>query len=282
MKLESHNPGGSIKDRAALSMIEAAEKSGALKPGGTIVEATAGNTGLGLSLIGALKGYKVILVMPDKFAREKVLHCVGLGAEVRRTRSDVTKGHPEYYTDMAERIAREEGGYFINQFSNLANVQCHERTTGPELWEQMNGKIDAVVCGVGSGGMMGGLSRFFEKTSPQTEMILADPEGSILAPLVNTGENVKPGAWKVEGIGEDFVPDTIDIKKIKKGYTITDEESFDTVRVLLKKEGILAGTSTGTLLAAALRYCREQKNEKHVVTFVCDRGEKYLSKIYEG
>lgn len=281
LKLESQNPGGSIKDRIAVSMIDEAEKDGRLKPGGTIVEATAGNTGLGLSLIAALRGYKIILVVPDKFAPEKVQHCEGLGAKVHWTRSDVLKGHPDYYLDKAAQIAEEIGGFHANQFSNPANPRAHEETTGPEIWEQMNHDVDAVVCGVGSGGTMGGLANFFAKTSPGTEMILADPEGSILAPLINDGEEIEPGQWLVEGIGEDFVPDTLDINMVTKAYSIPDKESFMTIRELLQKEGILGGTSSGTLLASALRYCREQTEPKRVLTFICDRGDKYLSKIFD-
>ena len=280
LKLESQNPGGSIKDRIARSMIEAAEKDGRLKPGGTIVEATAGNTGLGLALIGILKGYKIVLIVPDKMSREKIFHCKALGADVRVTRSDVNKGHPEYYQDMAERIAKEMGGFYVNQFGNPANPLAHEISTAPEIWEQMQHDVDAIVCGVGSGGTMSGIGRFMARVSPNTEMVLADPVGSILAPLVNTGKMTTPGSWLVEGIGEDFVPGILDIKLAKKAYAISDEESLATARLLLKNEGILAGPSSGTLTAAALRYCREQKEPKRVVTFVCDRGDKYLSKTF--
>ncbi len=280
LKLESQNPGGSIKDRIARSMIEAAEKDGRLKPGGTIVEATAGNTGLGLALIGVLKGYKIILIVPDKMSREKIFHCKALGADVRVTRSDVNKGHPEYYQDMAELIAKETGGFYVNQFSNPANPLAHEISTAPEIWEQMQHDVDAIVCGVGSGGTMSGIGRFMSRVSPNTEMILADPVGSILAPLVNTGKMTTPGSWLVEGIGEDFVPGILDIKLPKKAYAIPDEESLATARLLLKNEGILAGPSSGTLIAGALRYCRESKEPKRVVSFVCDRGDKYLSKTF--
>jgi len=280
VKLESQNPGGSIKDRIALSMIDAAARDGRLKPGGTIVEATAGNTGLGLALIAALKGYKVVLVVPDKMAREKIAHCKALGAEVRVTRSDVTLGHPEYYQDMAKRIAKEIGGFFVNQFDNPANPEAHVKTTGPEIWEQMEHKIDAIVCGVGSGGTMAGLARYFSSVSPGTEMILADPKGSILEPLINCGEKITPGSWEVEGIGEDFVPPNLDIKVVRKAYSITDAESLQMARELLRQEGILAGSSSGTLMAAALRYCREQKVPKRVVTLICDQGGKYLSKLF--
>ena len=280
LKLESQNPGGSIKDRIARTMIEAAEKDGSLKPGGTIVEATAGNTGLGLALIGILKGYKIILVVPDKMSKEKIFHCKALGAEVRVTRSDVNKGHPDYYQDMAQRIADETGGFYVNQFGNPANPLAHEISTAPEIWEQMQHDVDAIVCGVGSGGTLTGIGRFMKRVNPNVEMVLADPVGSILAPLVNTGKMTTPGSWLVEGIGEDFVPGILDLKLTQKAYSITDEESLATARLLLKNEGILAGPSSGTLIAAALRYCREQKEPKRVVSFVCDRGDKYLSKTF--
>lgn len=281
LKLENQNPGGSIKDRIGRSMIEAAERDGRLKPGGTLIEATAGNTGLGLALVAAQKGYRLVLVVPDKMAQEKIFHLKALGAEIFLTRSDVGKGHPEYYQDMAEKMAAEKGWFYVNQFGNAANPQAHEETTGPEIWAQMGGRVDAVVCGVGSGGTITGLSRFFAGVSPQTEMVLADPKGSILAEYVRTGEvSDEVGSWVVEGIGEDFVPPIADLSRARKAYEISDKEALLTARELLRKEGILAGSSSGTLLAAALRYCREQSEERHVVTFVCDSGNKYLSKMY--
>ncbi len=281
LKLEANNPGGSIKDRIGVTMIEAAEKEGKLKPGGTIIEATAGNTGLALALVAAQKGYKTIIVVPDKMAQEKIFHLKALGADVRLTRSDVGKGHPEYYQDMAERIAEETGAFFVNQFSNPANPDAHEKTTGPEILGQMDGDLDAVICGVGSAGTISGLSRYLAEKSPKTEIILADPAGSILADYINKGEIPNElGAWLVEGIGEDFIPDIADFSRCKKAYTISDKESFEAARDLLKKEGVLAGSSSGTLLAAALQYCRAQKEKKRVVTFVCDRGDKYLSKMF--
>lgn len=281
LKLENQNPGGSIKDRIGKSMIEAAEREGKLKPGGTIVEATAGNTGLGLALVASQKGYKLVLVVPDKMAQEKIFHLTALGVEVILTRSDVGKGHPEYYQDLAQRIAEERGGFFVNQFENEANPLAHETTTGPEIWEQMNHDLDAVVCGVGSGGTITGLGRFFRKVSDKVEMVLADPEGSILTHYVKTGEvSTDVGSWVVEGIGEDFLPPICDLSLVGKAYTIPDKEALLTARELLAKEGILAGSSTGTLLAAALRYCREQTEPKRVVTLVCDSGNKYLSKMY--
>ncbi|GGD91755.1 cystathionine beta-synthase [Aureimonas endophytica] len=282
LKLESQNPGGSIKDRIAVSMIADAERTGRLKPGGTIVEATAGNTGLGLAQVGIPKGYRIVLVVPDKMSREKVQHLRALGAEVHLTRSDVGKGHPEYYSDMAARIARETPGAFhVDQFANPANPLAHEETTGPELWQQLGGDIDAVVVGVGSGGTLTGLGRFFARLSPKTEMVLADPAGSVLAPFVKTGRLEEAGSWTVEGIGEDFVPPNADLSLVRKAYSITDKQSMLAVRDLLAREGILAGSSSGTLLSAALRYCREQTEPKRVVTFVCDSGNKYLSKVFD-
>lgn len=281
LKLESANPSGSIKDRPARAMIEAAEANGSLKPGGTIVEATAGNTGVGLALVGASKGYRTILVVPDKMSREKVLHAKALGAEVVTTRSDVGKGHPDYYQDLAQAITnRTPGAVYINQFENPANPAAHEASTGPEILEQMGGDIDAVIVGVGSGGTLSGIGRYLKKASPKTEMVLADPAGSILAPLVQTGQMTEAGSWAVEGIGEDFVPPNCDLSLVKRAYSIGDKESFSTARELLRQEGILAGSSSGTLLAAALRYCREQTEPKRVVTLVCDTGAKYLSKVF--
>jgi cystathionine beta-synthase len=281
LKLESANPSGSIKDRPARAMIEAAEADGRLRPDGTIVEATAGNTGLGLALVGGRKGYRTILVVPDKMAREKILHAKAMGAEVVLTRSDVGKGHPDYYQDLAASITqRTAGAIFIDQFGNPANPHSHEITTGPELLEQMDGDVDAVVVGVGSGGTLTGIGRFMKAHSPRTGMILADPEGSILAPLVETGRTVEPGSWAVEGIGEDFVPPNCDLSLVRSAISIPDPESFEASRDLLRKEGILAGSSSGTLLAAALRYCRAQDRPRRVVSLVCDSGAKYLSKVF--
>ncbi len=280
VKLESQNPGGSIKDRIGKSMIEAAEREGKLKPGGTIVEATAGNTGLGLAQVAILKGYRLILIVPDKMAREKVQHLRAMGVDVRITRSDVGKGHPEYYQDIAERVAKEEGAFYANQFANPANPLAHETTTGPEIWEQMEHNVQAIVVGVGSGGTLTGIGRFMRRVSPDTEMVLADPAGSVLAPYIRTGKMIEAGSWTVEGIGEDFIPPNCDLSLVKRAYSISDRESVEAARELLAKEGILGGSSTGTLLAVALKYCREQTEAKRVVTLVPDSGNKYLSKVY--
>jgi cystathionine beta-synthase len=282
LKLESQNPGGSIKDRIGLAMIAAAEADGSLKPGGVVVEATAGNTGIGLALVARIKGYRVVLVVPDKMAVEKVLHLKALGAEIHLTRSDVGKGHPEYYQDYAARLAREiPGAWFADQFNNPANPLAHQATTGPELWRQTEQRLDAIVVGVGSAGTLTGLSHYFAEVQPDLEFVLADPKGSILAEYVRTGEvSEVSGSWAVEGIGEDFIPSIADLSRVRSAYTISDEESFQTARMLLREEGILGGSSSGTLLAAALRYCRAQSTPKRVVSFVCDTGTRYLTKVY--
>ena len=282
LKLESANPGGSIKDRIGLSMIESAEQAGRIKPGDTLVEGTAGNTGIGLALVAQQKGYKLILVVPDKMSREKIFNLKAMGAEVVLTRSDVAKGHPQYYQDLAASIAEQTpGAYFINQFGNPDNPRAHEEGTGPEILEQMGGRLDAIVFGCGSSGTMTGLSRCFARHSPHTELILADPVGSILTQYINEGTlSTKSASWMVEGIGEDFLPPISDFSRVKKAYAISDKESFLAGRELLAREGVLGGSSTGTLLAAALKYCREQTVPKRVLVFVCDTGNKYLSKMY--
>ncbi|SEQ15392.1 cystathionine beta-synthase [Pseudomonas sp. NFACC02] len=281
LKLESQNPGGSIKDRIGLAMIDAAERDGSLRPGGTIVEATAGNTGLGLALVGRAKGYRVVLVVPDKMSTEKVLHLKAMGAEVHITRSDVGKGHPDYYQDVAARLAKDiPGAFFADQFNNPANPLAHECSTAPEIWAQTQHDLDAIVVGVGSAGTLTGLTRFFKRVQPDLEMVLADPVGSVVAQYSRTRTLPEPGSWAVEGIGEDFIPSFADLSSVRHAYSISDEDSFEHARHLLRAEGILGGSSTGTLLAAALRFCREQKTPKRVVSFVCDTGTRYLSKVY--
>src|ERR1700722_8789656 len=281
VKLENQNPTGSIKDRMALAMVEAAEQDGRLKAGGTIVEATAGNTGLGLALVAAAKGYQLILVIPDKMSQEKILHLHALGAKTVITRSDVTKGHPEYYQDLAKKIAAETPkSFFVNQFANPANPPARETPTAPETWEQMGHDVDAIVVGVGSSGTLTGLSHYFARVQPDCEIVLADPSGSVLTGYIREKHIGTAGSWLVEGIGEDFVPEIADLSRVKKAYSIPDKESFAAGREFLRKEGIFGGSSSGTLFAAALHYCREQTVRKRVVTFACDSGSKYLSKMY--
>ncbi|MBT8144365.1 MAG: pyridoxal-phosphate dependent enzyme [Gammaproteobacteria bacterium] len=280
LKLELANPGGSIKDRIGIAMIEAAEKRGDIKPGDTLVEATAGNTGIGLALAAAQKGYQLILVIPDKMSQEKIFNLRAMGAEIVLTRSDVDRGHPEYYQDLARTLAEKKGGYYINQFGNPDNPDAHEATTAPEILEQMGNDLDAVAVGVGTSGTITGLTRYFAKHAPDIDLVLADPRGSILADYIKTGNLGEASSWLVEGIGEDFIPDISDLSKVTHAYSISDAESFATARELLRREGLLAGSSSGTLVAAALRYCREQTEAKRVLTFACDTGNKYLSKLY--
>ncbi len=283
VKMESQNPGGSIKDRVAISIIEQAEKDGILKPGGTIVEATAGNTGIGLALVGILKGYRVVLVIPDKMSREKILHLKAMGTEVVFTRSDVSKEDPEYYHNIAEKIVKETpGAFYANQFGNPANALAHEKTTGPEIWKQMDHNIDAFVAGVGSGGTLSGVGKFLKSVSPKIQIVAADPEGSIIFDAVKKGSySYSGGSWLVEGIGEDFIPDVLNLSYIDDAITIPDQKAFETLEILLKKEGILAGSSAGTLVAGAIEWCRAQKEPKRVVSLICDTGNKYLSKAFD-
>ena len=281
-KLEQFNPGGSVKDRIALGMVEAAERDGRLKPGGTIVEATSGNTGIGLALVAALKGYRMILVIPDKMSREKIQHGRALGAEVIVTRTDVPPGHPLQYQTMADEIAaRTPGALYIRQHYNPDNPAVHEATTGPEIWDQMDGDVDAIVSGIGTAGTMTGLGRYFRNVAPDLKMILADPAGSLLAPYVQTGELTEPGAWVVEGIGEDELPPVGDMSLIDEAIIVGDRESLTAARDLLKAEGIMGGSSTGTIVAAAVEWCRRQTEPKRVVAIIPDSGDKYLSKMYD-
>ena len=248
LKMENMNPGSSIKDRVALQIINDAEKNGDLVKGSTVVEATAGNTGLGLALIALLKGYKAKVVILDKMNQNKIFHLKSLGAEVMLAKSDVGPDSPDHYVNMAKRVAAETNNSFMaNQFTNKSNPLAHELTTAPEIFSQMDGDVDAIVCGVGTGGTISGIGKFFEKNNPKTEMVLADP---------------------------------LDLKYIKKAYSVSNEEAFQTIRALALKEGILGGSSSGTLICAALKYCHEQKEKKNVVTFVCDNGEKYLNTAY--
>ena len=283
LKMEGMNPGSSIKDRVALNIIETAEREGKLKPGYTIIEASAGNTAMGLALIGKLKGYKAKVILLDKMNKNKILHLRAIGAEVIMTRSDVGPDHPEHYITMAKRIADETpNSFFASQFTNTTNPLAHELSTAPEIYKQLDGKVDAVVCGVGSGGTISGIGKFFHEHSPHTKIIVADPKGSIIKDSVEGNDitEIAGSGWLVEGIGEDFIPDTLSLEYIHKGYEIDNEEAFRTIRDVAMNEGLLGGSSCGTLIAAALKYCKEQTSEKNVVTFICDNGEKYLNTAY--
>jgi len=288
-KLELMNPSGSIKDRIGVSMIEAAEREGRIDPNAdpkpTLIEATAGNTGLALALVACQRGYELIVVVPDKMAAGKIQHLRAMGAEVVMARSDVTRGHPEYYQEVAARIARNtDNSFFVNQFFNEANVAGHYERTGPEIAAQIDADTgappDVLIVGVGSGGTLTGCGRALRERFPDIEIILADPAGSILHPLVNEGREVEPGSWMVEGMGEDFVPSICDLDLVNEAIPVTDAEAFYAARTLLRKEGLLAGSSTGALIHAALEYCRRQTEPKTVVTFICDQGAKYLDKFF--
>ena len=229
LKLESTNLGGSVKDRPARNMIRSAEKQGLLRKGGTIVEATAGNTGIALSIMAVKKGYKVIIVVPNKMTVEKIFHLKALGAQVIIARSDVVNGHPEYYLEIAKKIAEEKNAFYVNQFSNLANLNSHFQELGPEIYKQLNGEVDAFVAGVGTGGTITGVGKYLKSKKKDCELILADPKGSILKNLVKTGKLSKDvGSWIVEGIGEDFCPQLLDEKIIDDAYTINDEQAIKT------------------------------------------------------
>jgi len=275
VKIEAQNPGGSVKDRVGLAMIQEAERQGILKPGGTIIEATAGNTGVGLAMVAAVRGYRCIFVLPDKMSQEKISLLKAYGAEVVITATGVPPDSPESYNGVADRLAREiPGAWRPNQFANLSNPEIHYRTTGPEIWEQTEGRITAFVSGVGTGGTISGVARYLKERNPEVRIIGADPEGSVLS-----GDTPRP--WKVEGIGEDYVPKTFNSQMVDEWTLIGDCESFHKARDLARKEGILAGGSSGTNVAAALRYARRLTRDDMVVALVCDTGRNYLSKYFD-
>ncbi len=275
VKAEFLNPGGSVKDRVGLAMINEAERRGWLRPGGTIIEATAGNTGVGLAMAAAVKGYRCIFVLPDKMSGEKIRLLKAYGAEVVITPTNVAPDSPESYNGVADRLGREiPGAWRPNQFTNLANPEIHYRTTGREIWEQTEGRVTAFVAGVGTGGTISGVARYLKEQNPDVKVVGADPEGSVLS-----GD--KPQPWKVEGIGEDFVPKTFNSQLVDDWVRVTDAESFHVARALARREGILAGGSSGTAVAAALRYARRLTGEHLVVVLCADTGRNYMSKFFD-
>jgi len=274
VKVESANPGGSVKDRVAVAMIAEAERRGWLRPGGTIIEATAGNTGVGLAMVAAVKGYRCIFVLPDKMSAEKVLLLKAYGSEVVITPTNVAPDSPESYNGVADRLAREiPGAWRPNQFTNLANPEIHYRTTGPEIWEQTEGRITAFVAGVGTGGTISGVARYLKERNPEVRIVGADPEGSVLS-------GGAPRPWKVEGIGEDFVPKTFNSQLVDDWVRVGDAEAFHVARSVARREGILLGGSSGTAIAAALRYAQRLTAEHFVVALAADTGRNYMSKMY--
>jgi cystathionine beta-synthase len=273
-KVEYLNPGGSVKDRVAVRMIDEAEREGLLKPGGVIVEATAGNTGVGLALVAAIRGYRCIFVLPDKMSEDKISLLRAYGAEVVITPTAVAPDSPESYNGVADRLAREiPGAYRPNQFANANNPLSHYQTTGPEIWEDSQGKIDVFVAGMGTGGTISGTGRYLKEKNPRIVVVGADPEGSILS-----GDTPHP--FKVEGIGEDFIPRTFDRQVVDEMIRVSDRDSFNTARRLAREEGLLVGGSAGTALTAALRYAERLTAHANIVVLLPDTGRNYLTKIF--
>ena len=284
-KVESFNPGGSVKDRIALNMIEEAERSGRLKPGGTVVESTSGNTGVGLAIACALKGYKAAFVMPDKMSQEKIQLLRAYGARVVITPTAVEPEDPRSYYNVAKRIVSETPNAILaNQYHNPENPHSHYLTTGPEIWEQTQGRVTDVVVGMGTGGTISGVGRFLKEQNPDIQMVGVDPSGSILLETWQQGhvpENAQASTYKVEGIGEDFLPSTLDLSVIDAVLRVTDKESFLWTRRLVKEEGIFCGGSSGSAVAAAVRYAQNLSADRLLVVVLPDSGSRYLSKVFD-
>lgn len=275
VKMEAMNPGGSVKDRVGVAMIADAERKGHLKPGGTIIEATAGNTGVGLAMAAAVKGYRCIFVLPDKMSDEKIFLLKAYGAEIVITPTNVPPNSPESYAGVADRLTREiPGAWRPNQFANLSNPEAHYRTTGPEIWQDTDGKVTVLVAGVGTGGTLSGAGKYLKEQNPEIKLIGADPDGSILSGSM-------PKSWKVEGIGEDFVPRTLDSQLVDEWIRVSDADSFYAARAMARKEGLLLGGSAGTNVAAAIQYARRLGPNDLVVVIGCDTGRNYLSKFFD-
>lgn len=278
-KMENLNPGYSVKDRIGVAMIEAAEREGILKPGGTIVEATSGNTGIGLALAAAVKGYKCIFVMTDKSSVEKSRYLKALGADVVITPVSAKPGTPDHYVSTAKRIASETpNSFYPDQYSHPENPEAHYRTTGPEVWEQTDGKVTHFVAGIGTGGTISGTGRYLKEQNPNIQIIGADPYGSIFKTFKETGKLIEATPYLVEGIGQEVVPPNVHIKYVDDVINITDRESFEMSRQMGRLEGLFCGGSTGTNVAAALRVAREAPEDAVIVFIVCDTGEHYLTK----
>ncbi|MCF8261017.1 MAG: cystathionine beta-synthase [Melioribacteraceae bacterium] len=280
-KLESANPGGSVKDRIGIAMIDDAEKSGKLKPGGTIIEATSGNTGIGLVLTAAVRDYKSVMVCTDKVSMEKINYLKALGSEVIVVPNTVEPDHPEYYVNVAKRIASETpNSIFAYQYSNPANPKSHYDTTGPEIWRQTDGKITHFVSSIGTGGTISGTGKFLKEMNPNIKVIGADPLGSIFKHYKETGELIKGTPYLVEGIGQDCLPENVDFSVIDEIINISDKDSFAMSRRFTREEGIFCGGSTGTIVKVALDISKNLTEDDVVVFIVCDTGERYLSKSH--
>ncbi len=279
-KLENLNPGGSVKDRIGIAMVREAEKKGLLKPGGTIIEPTSGNTGTGLAMVACVKGYKMIFTMPDKMSEEKRSLLRAYGARVVVTPTNVTPESPEHYIRVAERLARETpNSYMPNQYVNTANPAAHYQTTGPEIWRQTDGKLDAFVCGMGTGGTITGTGRFLKEKKKTLRIVGVDPEGSIYHPRFH-GDKEQPHQYKVEGIGEDFMPKTMDLTIVDDVIQVSDKDAFHAARRLAREEGILVGGSGGAAAYAALKVAERMRKGQIVVTLLPDSGRNYLTKVF--
>ena len=280
-KLESANPGGSVKDRIGYAMIADAEKRGIIKPGGTIIEATSGNTGIGLALTAAVKGYKCVFVVTSKVSDEKINYLKALGAEVIVVSNLADPDSPEYYVNVAKRLAKEiPNSFFAYQYSNPSNPEIHYQTTGPEIWEQTDGKITHFISSIGTGGTISGTGRFLKEKNPDVKIIAADPLGSIFKHYKETGELISGAPYLVEGIGQDCLPENVHFQYIDKIYNISDKESFSAARRLTKEEGIFCGGSTGTIVHVALEVAKNCSEDDVIVFIVCDTGERYLTKVH--
>ncbi|HET7153607.1 MAG TPA: cysteine synthase [Candidatus Kapabacteria bacterium] len=278
-KLESRNPGGSVKDRIGIRMIEAAERDGKIKPGGTIVEPTSGNTGIGIALASIRKGYKCIFVMTDKASVERVRYLKALGAEIVIVSSAAKPSSPEYYYNTAQRLSRElPNAIMLNQYENPANPQAHYETTGPEIWDATEGKITHFVSGLGTGGTISGTARFLKEKNPNIKVIGADPVGSSIKTFFETGRLVEALPYLIEGVGQERIPGNLHLQYVDEIINISDKEAFTTARRLVREEAIFTGGSTGMNVAAALRVAREAKEDSIIVTIICDTGERYLTK----
>jgi cystathionine beta-synthase len=281
-KVEYLNPGGSIKDRVAIAMIEEAEKRGDLKPGGTIIEATSGNTGVGLALVGAVKGYKCIFTMPEKMSEEKRAILRAYGARVIITPTSAAPEDPMSHYSVAQKLADTiPGAFLVNQFHNPDNPKRHYETTGPEIWEQMEGKVDMLVGGAGTGGTLSGCAKFLKEKNPQAKVICADPIGSILYDLYYHNRIVDPpGSYKVEGVGEDMLPGNVHLKLYDGFIKVSDQEAFDITRELVAKEGLLVGPSSGLALVGAAKAAEKLEKPSNIVVIFPDSGRAYLSKAF--
>jgi cystathionine beta-synthase len=279
-KIESLNPGGSVKDRIGKAMLDRAERLGELKPGGTVVEATSGNTGIGLALTCAVRGYRCVFVMTDKCSQEKVRYLKALGADVIVVSSAAKPDSPEHYVTTARRIANETPNAILtNQYANPANPEIHYRTTGPEIWEATDGRITHFVAGLGTGGTISGASRFLKEKNPNIRIIGADPYGSVFKTFKETGRLMGASPYLVEGIGQELIPENVHLKYVDEIINVTDRESFNTARRMGREEGIFCGGSSGTIAWAALKVAEKLSENDIVVFIVCDTGERYLSKF---